>query len=262
VSKKPPENRPTERKGARREHSPAYGCWRLLEIILPYATRLLLHGPPGTGKTHLAIHHHLDASAGVVSITVTEETPAAELRGHFVPHGDRFVWHDGPAIRAWRSGARLVLNEIDHAGADLLSFLLVLLDDAGSARIDLPNGETVTPAPGFSVIATMNGDPETLPAALRDRFATCVQVNEVAPGALAVLPPDVRRAARATVALPEERRVSVRAWLTFALLRVQTGDERAAAEAVFGKRAGEVLDALRIAGAGDGGDETPEDGHA
>lgn len=251
--KRAPENKSQERKAARRDQT--YGCWRLLEIIFPFVTRLLLWGPPGTGKTHAAIHDR-SAVQTVISITITEETPAAELRGHFVPQGERFAWHDGPAIRAWRTGARLVLNEIDHAGADLLSFLLVLLDDPESARIDLPNGETLTPAPGFSVIATMNGDPETLPAALRDRFGACIDVNEVAPGALALLPPDVRRAARATVALPEERRVSVRAWLTFALLRAQTGDERAAAQAVFGQRGGDVLDALRLANALDGDEPT------
>lgn len=257
MSKRTPENKTLERKSARRDQAQSYGCWSLLEIIVPHAPRLLLHGPPGTGKTHLAVHERSNAAQSVVSITVTEEMPAAEVRGHFVPQGDRFVWHDGPAIRAWREGARLVLNEIDHAGGDLLSQLLLLLDDATSARIDLPSGEVVTPAPGFSVIATMNGDPDTLPPALRDRFAACVEVNEVSPEALALLPSDVREAARATVALPEERRVSVRAWLTFALLRTQTGDEHAAAQAVFGKRATDVLDALRLANAIDGPVDEP-----
>lgn len=236
---------PNARKPARRG-KPSFECWELVRLVAAHVRRLLLFGVPGTGKTHAALRLGVGTDQRVFSITVTPETPAAELRGHFVPSGDHFVWMDGPAIAAWRSGGRLVLNEIDHAGGDLLSFLLVLLDDPGSARITLPSGEVVTPAPGFSVVATMNGEPEALPPALRDRFVATIEIDAVAPGALERLPHDVREAARATVALPEERRVSVRAWLEFAELRERT-DERIAAVTVFGDRASEVLAALRMA---------------
>lgn len=245
---------PANARKPNRRGKPSFACWELIALVVAHVRRLLLFGVPGTGKTHAGMRLGVTPEQAVFSITVTPETPAAELRGHFVPSGDRFVWLDGPAIAAWRSGGRLVLNEIDHAGGDLLSFLLVLLDDPESARINLPNGEVVTPAPGFSVVATMNGEPDALPPALRDRFVATIEVDAVAPGALDRLPRDVRDAACATVALPEERRVSVRAWLEFAELRERT-DERIAAATVFGDRAAEVLAALRMARA----DEEPSD---
>jgi MoxR-like ATPase len=222
------------------------GCWEVTDAVMPYAERILLYGPPGTGKTFQGMYGCRSADQLVFAVTFTDETPAAEVRGHFVPLGDRFSWMDGPGVAAWRAGARLVLNELDHAGPDMLSFLLLLLDDPESARLTLPNGEMVQPFRPFSVVATMNGDPENLPAALRDRLPVAIEIDSVHPSALARLPEDIRGAALATVALPEQRRVSVRVWLEFARLREKV-DEEVAAKATFGKRARDVLDALAIA---------------
>ena len=87
--------------------------------------------------------------AGHYSVTLTPDTPAAELRGHYIPVGSDFKWQDGPAISAWRYGGRLVVNEIDHAGGDALSFLLVCLDSDSTACLTLPTGEMVRPHPQF-----------------------------------------------------------------------------------------------------------------
>lgn len=222
------------------------GCWEVAETIMRHAHRVLLYGPPGTGKSYFALHRGLAPGQTVFSVTFTDESPAAEVRGHFVPKGDRFDWMDGPGMAAWRAGGRLVLNELDHAGPDMLSFLHLLLDDPESARITLPSGEVVAPLGDFSVVATMNGDPDALPAPLRDRFPVAIEIDGVHPDALARLPEDVRGAAQATVALPGERRISVRVWLEFARLRPFVG-EPMAATATFGKRAGDVLDALTLA---------------
>ncbi len=221
--------------------------WTLVASVVEHSRTLLLFGPPGTGKSFAA---HGDGGKSVYSVTLTPDTPAAELRGHYVPVAGEFVWRDGPCVRAWREGARLVINEIDHAGGDALSFLLNCLDSPDTAMLTLPNGETIRPAPGFQAVATMNGNPEDdLPEALRDRFPVRVNIDAPHPAGVDSLPADLRDAARGTVcATDPERRITLRAWLAFANLRGKCGQE-AAAHAVFRHRADDVIQSLAIAAA-------------
>jgi len=224
-------------------------CWSLFDAVIEHCDRLLLHGPSGTGKTRQALSTGLRQGQQAAHVILTEETPAAELRGTWVPTGDRFEWRDGAVVATWRVGDRLVLDEIDHASGDVMSLLMAITDAQETARMILPTLETVRPTHGFSVIATMNGDPDQLPPGLRDRFTVAIEIDAVHPAALAALPDRVRRAAMATALLPAERRLSVRAWNQFALLASKVGDAIAAA-AVFGRpRAKDVLDALQLASA-------------
>jgi len=222
--------------------------WDLINRVISCGNprTVLLYGKPGTGKSFAA--HNADlAGRQLFSITLTPETPAAELRGHYVPQGSQFVWQDGPALRAWRFGGRLCLNEIDHAGGDALSFLLNCLDSPETACLTLPTGELVRPAQGFQAVGTMNGDPDDLPSALRDRFPVTIEVDAVHPSALESLPHDLRNAALGSALADNDRRISIRAWQCFASLRTSIGAEAAAA-AVFAKRSQDVLDSLKMAG--------------
>ena len=228
-------------------------CWQIVEAILKHCNRLLLYGPPGTGKTHAAVRLDMPEGKRVYSITLTEETPAAELRGHYILKGGEYVWQDGPAIAAWRSGSRLVINEIQRGGPDVHALLLAITDDPKLAQIDLPNGETVKPAEGFSCIATMNGDPkEMLDPALQDRFCVSVHINEVNPDAVAVLPMHLQKVAEKTALVEdEERRISIRSWYAFSMLvdelaKTRGDAEEIAAFAVFNQRANDALDALKL----------------
>lgn len=221
--------------------------WNLVASAIEHADRILLYGPPGTGKTTAGCRAG-DPST-LYKVTLHEEMPAAELQGFFMPDGDRFKWHDGLAVRAWRDGARLVLDEVDRASGDALTMLYAILDDPEVAALSLPTGETVYPRTGFKVVATMNGRPEDLPDALRDRFEVSIEINEANPKAIEALPEDIRRVAESTVANEDpNRRASVRNWKSFASLRKDMGDDLAA-QAVFGDRAEEVLDSLRVASA-------------
>ena len=218
-------------------------AWETVAAVARVARLLLVYGPPGTGKTHAALGGRSD----VYSVTVTPETPAAELRGHYVPRAGEFVWQDGPAVRAWREGARLVVNEIDHAGGDLVALLLAILDNPESAVLTLPSGETVRPAPGFQCVATMNGKPADLLEALRDRFAVNVEIREPHPAAIERLPENLRKAAAGTVTADGDARITLRAWLAYADLIGAGVPETFAASAVFGDRAGDVLASMRVA---------------
>ena len=224
-------------------------CWDIFHAVVAETPRILLHGAPGTGKSYMAARAGVIENRIVYAVTLTEEMPSAELRGHYVPHKQDFIWQDGPAIAAWRNGARLVLNEIDKASGDCLTFLMAILDDPDTTMITLPTGETVRPTNGFTIIATMNGNPGSdLPQPLRDRFPVCIEINEVHPQALAQLPEDLRMVVRNTTLVEDSaRRMSIRVWLEFVKLRTMTNNDIASA-ACFGKRSGDVLAALKIAG--------------
>lgn len=220
-------------------------AWAIIEGIISNTRRVLLFGPPATGKTHIGTYSQ---EGTVYSVTMTEATPDAELRGHFVPAGEgKFKWMDGPAIKAWREGARLVINEINRASPEALSFLYVLLDDPKTARITLPTGETVTAEPGFSCVATMNGTPDELPEALADRFPVTVEVAKTHPNAVDSLPEEFRPLARKTVNLKGERRISIRTWKAFADAWLKGVDVDIAGQATFAGRWSDVRDAILVA---------------
>ncbi len=224
--------------------------WELTKLLIKNTGRILQYGPPGTGKSYVAIHEpHSGGAGGIHNVTLTDEMPSAELRGHYVPKGGEFVWQDGPALKAWRNGDRLVVNEIDKASGDTLSFFLSLLDDGPSAMMTLPTGETVYPHKDFQCIGTMNGVPADLPPALQDRFPVTIEVTDPNPNAIAALPEDLRNAAQGSCVNPDPAlRISLRSWFAYGALRSRIGHTHAA-EACFGVRAKDVLASLTIAAA-------------
>lgn len=186
---------PGPRPGSRSRISAKAGTWALVTAAAEHMPKVLLYGPPGTGKTHLAMKAGVIETLPVYRVNMTEDTPAAELRGHYVPAGDGvWNWLDGPAMRAYRNGGRLVIDEITRAADDALSFLLAVLD--GHA-ITLPTGEQVSPHEDMSVWATTNDGPEALSDALADRFTLRIKCDQVNPEALALLPPNLSGAVTA-----------------------------------------------------------------
>lgn len=216
-------------------------CWELANKMIGESRRVLLYGPPGTGKTYAATTYNLNKQS-VDATTLTEDSSAAELRGFYLPSKEEFKWQYGTGINAWLKGGRLVVNEIDHAGGDVSTFLHALLDDPDYAFITLPNeeAEVVKPADGFNVVATMNGTPDMLNPALADRFPVKININTVHPKALEVLSEDLRKLAGELAVATDERRTSIRSWIEFDKLRKKYTSE-VAAHAVFGKNRGQDL---------------------
>lgn len=228
--------------------------WSLTTLLLgnEAVRTLYLWGPPGIGKTYTA-YRSGRLEAGFYAITLTEDSAASEMRGFYAPRKGKLRWQDGPFTEAMRRGARLVINEISHASPECLSLLHPVLESTETARLTLPTGETVAPAPGFHVVVTDNSPPEDLPEALRDRFDAVVHLTEPHPEALARLEEPFRSGARRTCGLGDERSISLRGWLGIQRLVPDLGLEGACRVVLGAERGALVFDSLRLADDGKGG---------
>jgi len=222
-------------------------CLTLAEQVIGNSDRVLLYGVPGTGKSYQATLYNLEEKQEVVSTTLTEDGSAMELRGHFIPNEDGSMsWLHGTAINAWLKGARFVVNEIDHASSDVLTFLYSILDDKQFAGMTLPNREQtfVKPSKGFNVVATMNGSPDSLPEALADRFPVKINIDKIHPSALKKIPKKYRKACESMSLIQDSaRRTSIRAWAEFNRLSKFMTEEDSA-KVVFQSRYRDVLDTI------------------
>jgi len=229
-------------------------CWELAEQVIGNADRVLLYGVPGTGKSYQATLYNLQDKQEVVSTTLTEDGSAMELRGHFIPNDNGSMsWLNGTAINAWLKGARFVVNEIDHASSDVLTFLYSILDDKEFAGMTLPNKEQdfVKPKKDFNVVATMNGLPDTLPDALADRFPIKINIDKIHPSALKKIPKKYRDVCEAMSLITDsDRRTSIRSWAEFNRLTKFMSEEDSA-RVVFQDRYTDILDALEQSNAKD-----------
>lgn len=210
---------------------------------------LALGGDPSIGKTYIAQHYALEGRE-CYNVTLNEDTFAGELKGYPVRTKDGMEWFDGPALRAYRNGGRIVINEIQRAATNTLSFLLELTDSSNSSCISLPppSYETVKPHPKFQVIASYNGDFDDMPEALKSRFAKNVHLKSANPEAIRVLPAELQAIAARTVILEDvERRISLRHWFDFVELKNKGLDEETAAWAIFGDSAQEILNQIKFA---------------
>ena len=230
-------------------------CWKLVNAVIGKSDRVLLYGAPGTGKTYSAVKEKaplgIDGEPNVYQITMTEDTASANLEGFYKPSNTgQFEWHDGIAIQAWRNGGRLIINEIDHASPDAMTFLHAILDDKAIAQLPLNNDtkETVKPAEGFQVIATTNSLPESLPMALKDRFPVKIHVDSIHPEAIRPFPESWHKVIIDTsLSEDNEERISIRAWKEFFDLQQKGIDIDTASILIFGDRGEELMDAIKLA---------------
>ena len=227
---------------------------RMLERLLSIGTdRIILHGPPGTGKTYSSLTLQTGGRPSY-RLQCTEDMTTADVSGMYMPSADgTFKWHDGVATKAWRTGGRLVIDEIDKASGDVFALLLAFTDSIASASIDLLNGETIRPAAGFTAIMTTNiEDPDDLPPALRDRFPIALCIDSAHPQALDFALDELRPIFADIVAEKKKsRRASLRACMKFQELINNGFTIIEAGHLVFGPNITQtIVDTIKVASVG------------
>lgn len=145
---------------------------------LPICKKVILIGPPGTGKTRTSAIY----TGCKYSETLSEGSGEENLKGMFHLIKGETKWVDGPGTCALREGTNLQLNEIGHESPEVTSLLYAFLDD--NPAIMLPTGEIVTAKDGYSVVATANDNVSTLTDAIVDRFEVVLLAVTPHPDAL------------------------------------------------------------------------------
>lgn len=213
--------------------------------------RVLLHGMPGTGKTYYAMNY-VTKNKPTYRLVCTQEMTDADLIGVYKPTSVdgqmALVFHEGVAIQAWRTGGRLVVDEIDRVNGDIESRLMALIDTDSSSSWQHPEtGEIIKPAEGFSVVATMNGEPDDLARAIQDRLIVQVEINEPHPDAIQSLPDYIRDLAYSMCSRTDNDRYSLRNFVEFVRAYNNTNDLARSAEICLPRIAEQVVDAMALA---------------
>ncbi len=220
------------------------------------ARRILIAGPPGTGKTTTALQV-LDTQ---FRVTMTEGSGVEDLLGCFQLSKEKdedktacTVWANGPVPNAMLAGKGILIDEIDKMPPEIQSLMYAVMDDR--PEIMLPTGEMVAGAKGYGVIATTNANIAVLPEAIIDRFDAALVAVSPHPESIAHLP-----AAERGAVVNYFKSVSAAQWQWagkptvrrmrsyVALKSAGTLTAELAALAVFGKSAEEIMSALTTSG--------------
>ncbi|XP_044724313.1 AAA (dynein-related subfamily) domain-containing protein [Hirsutella rhossiliensis] len=148
-----------------------------LASMLREADPILLHGPPGVGKT--ALVHEFAKQLGMYSSMVTlhlnEQTDAKMLIGLYSTDSKpgSFQWRPGVLTTAVREGRWVLIEDLDRAPTEVLSTLLPLIE---RQELLIPTrGERIRAAKSFRLFATVRTSPgingrENLPSLVGMRF--------------------------------------------------------------------------------------------
>ena len=114
---------------------------------------VFVSGLSGNGKTLMVEQACAATRTECLRVNISPETDEDDLIGGFRLIDGETRWFDGPVLQAMKSGAVLILDEIDRGSNKLMCLQAVL---EGKGIFVKKTGEFVEPVAGFNVIATAN----------------------------------------------------------------------------------------------------------
>jgi MoxR-like ATPase len=213
------------------------------------ASKILLWGPPDTGKTTSAVKLAESNGQKLFRLQCSCEQGIEDLLGCTTLKAGETQFAPGPIPRALSAGGVLCLDEFDLRNPAHDSIYHGVLDNAELAEVTLPTGEVIKAKNGFRVVATMNGTPEDLTTALLRRFDVLLHVAIPHPDALQGLPAAVATSlvnwSKAVPVADYKGPRSVSTFRSFERLRKAGVADEQAAEIIFGKSsAAEILSVI------------------
>lgn len=217
----------------------------LSTVIAKGISRILLYGPPDTGKTTTA--SLLRPDKPVYRVQCSRQQGIEDILGAYVLHSGATIFAPGPVARAMADGGTLLVDEFDFRNPAHDSIWHSVLDDPKLAEVRLPDGSVVKPASGFLVIATTNASPNAFSPALQRRFELKLFCGTTHPQALNSLPDELASMIRnwqLTITPPTVKvELSVSSLTTYSRLTAHYGQD-VSASLVFGANAQEFISAL------------------
>ena len=114
---------------------------------------IFITGLSGNGKTMMVEQACAKNKRDMYRVNITCRTDEDDLLGGFRLVDGQTVWFDGPVVKAMKSGAVLLLDEIDLASDDIMCLQPIL---EGKGVFLKKINKFVEPSAGFQVFATAN----------------------------------------------------------------------------------------------------------
>lgn len=146
-----------------------YACYVKPEGIVPkeykrliqlasQRVNILMVGPAGCGKSYLAAKIAKDLGLSFASVSCSAGMSESQLAGWLLPTGDggRFEYHPSPFIQAYENGGVFLLDELDAADPNTLTFINSALANGGFHVPQRLGNPFVKRHPDFVCIAAAN----------------------------------------------------------------------------------------------------------
>ena len=114
---------------------------------------VFITGLSGNGKTMMVEQVCAKLRRECYRVNVTVETDEDDLIGSNTLVDGNICFREGPVLKAMRKGAVLLVDEIDLSSNKIMCLQSIL---EGKGYLIKKTGEFISPAPGFTIIATAN----------------------------------------------------------------------------------------------------------